>query len=134
MQRMPLSTGQNVIGTFDVISVSPRVNRETGEIRTDRDNVPQFELEVLHRPAEETAPAEVVRIRLSASEAPEFEPMTRITPRNLTAIFWQFNDRAGVSLSCSEAVPARAESISKAGESTSARPGRQAQTEQKGSE
>lgn len=56
MQRMVLDERKN--GTFHVLSVSPRVDRGTGEHRTDRDGVPQYDIECLRR--EEDGPAEIV--------------------------------------------------------------------------
>lgn len=121
MQRMILDSQAN--GSFHLLSVSPRVDRETGEIRTDREGVPQHELECLRR--EEDGPAEVVKVRITTEKPPEIPPMTEVRFSSLQAFFWEMREtgRSGISLSCADVRP-----------TGNARPSREAQTEQKGSE
>lgn len=101
MQRMILSETKN--GTFQVISVTPRVDRD-GLQRVDRQQVPQWELETLHRPADGGS-AEVVKVRLASATQPSIPPMTEVRFTGLEAFFWQMGDRAGVSLSCASVEP-----------------------------
>jgi len=112
MQRMILDSQAN--GSFHLLSVSPRVDRETGEIRTDREGVPQHELECLRR--EEDGPAEVVKVRITTEKPPDIQPMTEVRFSSLQAFFWEMREtgRSGISLSCSDVVPANAAPASQA--------------------
>lgn len=102
MQRMKLSDHN---GTFQVISVAPRVDRE-GVHRSDREGRPTYELECLHRPPEEGAAAEVVKIKISQEGGPpSIPPMTEVRFEDFEGFFWQMGDRAGVSLSCAAVEP-----------------------------
>lgn len=101
MQRMILSETNN--GSFQVISVTPRVDRD-GVQRSDREKVPQWEVETLHRPADGGS-AEVVKVRVASPTEPSIPPMTEVRFRGFEAFFWQMNDRAGVSLSCASVEP-----------------------------
>lgn len=101
MQRMILSETNN--GSFKVISVTPRVDRD-GVQRSDREQVPQWELETLHRPADGGS-AEVVKVRVASATEPSIPPMTEVRFGGFEAFFWQMGDRAGVSLSCASVEP-----------------------------
>ncbi|WP_127362810.1 hypothetical protein [Brevibacterium aurantiacum] len=90
-------------GSFQVISVTPRVDRD-GVQRTDRENVNQWELETLHRPADGGS-AQVIKVRVASASEPSIRPMAEVQFKEFEAFFWQMGDRAGVSLSAIQAVP-----------------------------
>lgn len=102
MQRMKLDETAN--GDFQAIDVSARTDRE-GTQRKNRDDVPQWEVEVLHRPAKEGSDAEVIKIKIAAEKAPEVRPMTPVSFPGLQAFFWEMNGRSGISLSADEVKP-----------------------------
>lgn len=68
MQRMMLDEDNN--GKFQVIEVAPRVDRD-GVQRTDRENVSQWELELLHRPAD-GGRSGVAIVRMTSAKEPSF--------------------------------------------------------------
>ena len=102
MQRMKLDPNAN--GDFQAIGSSPRTDRD-GTQRTNRDGVPQWEVETLHRPAEENADAEVIKVRITSEKSPEVRPMTPVTFEGLSAFYWQMGDRSGISLSAEAVKP-----------------------------
>ncbi|MGO3150372.1 MAG: hypothetical protein ACTIJ0_10030 [Glutamicibacter ardleyensis] len=98
---------QNQNGTFQVITVAPRVDREKVQ-RTDRDGLPQWTVETLRRPAD-GSPAEVIAVRVAAATQPQIAPMAEVRFKNFEAFFWSMeNGRSGISLSADEVVPASA--------------------------
>ncbi|MGO2780631.1 hypothetical protein [Glutamicibacter arilaitensis] len=101
MERMKLDENQN--GTFQVITVAPRVDREKVQ-RTDRDGLPQWTVETLRRPVD-GSPAEVIAVRVAAATQPQIAPMAEVRFKNLEAYFWNMETRSGISLSADEVVP-----------------------------
>ncbi|MDN5588161.1 MAG: hypothetical protein L0G69_16540 [Brevibacterium sp.] len=101
MQRMMLDENNN--GKFQVVEVAPRVDRD-GVQRTNRDNVNQWELELLHRPAD-GGKSGVTIVRVTSTEEPSFKPMEEVRLKGFQAFHWEMGDRSGVSLSAEEAAP-----------------------------
>lgn len=110
------------------VGVRPKMFRETADSeprqRTGSDGVtPQWTAEILFR-GDEDQKSDLEEVTLTQTSKPEIDGPIEFT--GLVGVSWTMGDRHGIAF--------RADSISKAGESAPARPARQAQTEQKGSE
>lgn len=105
MQTIPVD--QHEAGSFLVLSIAPATD-ETGTQTENRDGIPQWKIECLHRPqAREdfTPKAGVEVVKIAARTAPTVPDMTPVRFQNLVARMWTMGTRSGISLSADAVQP-----------------------------
>lgn len=94
MQSIPIDTAQ-LGGVLCVRVPEPRVNRETGEVRTNRDGEPLFVIAVALLQAERRG-ADVVDVVIPG-EPPRIPEGARVRLTELVQRAWEMEGRSGVS-------------------------------------
>ncbi|WP_181764189.1 hypothetical protein [Streptomyces albidus (ex Kaewkla and Franco 2022)] len=86
-----------------VVAPHPRVNRDTGEIRTDREGRPLYVVSVSVQ-HEDGQGASVLDVIL-AGEPQGITEGSRVIVTGLTANYWQMGDREGINFRASSVTP-----------------------------
>ena len=90
-------------GTWYVLGVQPKANRDTGEQLMSREGHPQWLVEVLYRPNEtrdgSQPGSEVEKVTVPSAKAPELAPMTQVDLPGLVGTQYNITDGpSGVAL------------------------------------
>lgn len=96
MNQVPVDVDLFMADVVAVLDVVPVIDNRTKEHQTDRDNRPKWRLELLV--ADDNNRKSVVTVGFAADTAPEVKPGTAPQFDGLTARYWDFNGRSGLSL------------------------------------
>ncbi|MEU0846038.1 hypothetical protein ABZ370_42245 [Streptomyces sp. NPDC005962] len=95
MRTIPVDVAR--LGTLMcVVPAEPRVNPETGEVRTDREGRRTYVVGISVRQPE-TRRADVIEVVVSGAEPPIIAEGARVRVTDLVAISWEMGDRHGTS-------------------------------------
>ncbi|WP_063735805.1 hypothetical protein [Streptomyces sp. RTd22] len=95
MRNIPVDVAR--LGTLMcVVPPEPRVNPETGQVRTDRDGRTTYVVGVSVRQPD-TRRADVISVVVSGAEPPAIAEGARVRVTDLVAISWEMGDRHGMS-------------------------------------
>lgn len=112
MVRIPVDTTR-LTGLVAVTDPEPKINLETGEIRTDRDGRPVFLVSVALRVADGGRKAVVIEV--ATTEEPKgVEIGTPVRLVGLDAVPWEMNNRHGLSYKAAAVLPVTATSAAAA--------------------
>ena len=99
MNQVPVDVDLFMADVVAILDVVPVVDNRTKEQQTDRDNRPKWRLELLV--SDDNNRKSVVTVGFAADTAPEVTPGTAPQFDGLTARYWDFNGRSGLSLTAS---------------------------------
>ncbi|MFI5804590.1 hypothetical protein [Streptomyces sp. NPDC051561] len=103
MKQIPVDAAR--LGTLMcVVPPEPRINQETGQVRTDQDGVTIFVVGVSVR-QQATRRADVIDVAVTG-EPTGITEGARITVSDLIAMHWEIGGRSGVSFRASAILPA----------------------------
>ncbi|MEC3996767.1 hypothetical protein VSR01_25965 [Actinacidiphila sp. DG2A-62] len=103
MQNIPVDTSRLGL-IMCVVGPEPRMNTETGQVRTDRDGTPMYSVGVVVRQVEGRR-AETIEVSVPGQPQGIAEGMP-VTILGLTAIQWQMGGRSGTSFRAAAITPA----------------------------